>query len=1088
MPSRRTFVWTLVFVFCAVFMGAQASFAATLVVGEKSLSTNEDVAKSFTPTVTGLSRGETVTYAVAVQPLHGTATSSGSSITYAPVANYNGTDTFYVTATGSVNGTSAQAKVSVSVTAVNDAPVFAALSTLTTQENEVLNFVLSATDIDGDTLSFTSGATTGGRSTVTSGPSANAATVTFTPTTNFVGSGSISVRVSDGHASVLQTFTVDVTNVNYAPTASDQAVSAYEDVARTVTVTGDDQDGDTLTYVFVTGTAHGRTDVSGNEVVYTPAENYNGMDSFQYMAYDGVHYSNIATVTITVNAVNDAPVVADAAMNAEKNLWTPVTLIASDIENDALTFGITSYPTHGSIKNLSGNTFSYAPSEDYVGQDQITFSVRDGIALSSATLTFTVASSYAAPTDGSGRVVWQYDLGTTTVSAAPAFTTSGDIVFPSFQNSSNLYVLSASGILKQQIYTGMHGESAVGVWRNLFFVNVTATNDSADNGEVAGYSMNERRGTMVYAADDSGAISSTPLCISHAQDSGADNSVGFNESGKHFFRSEVHYPNSAGVASLSNNSSIDCTEYQRVALPGWSFASPIVYPVTATTSTEDGIVIVGAEVSDGSAATGSGRLLAYALDIEGNMSTTPLWSISSSSQFSRGAVPIMDLDGGAIIAATSDGTVYRINPNTGEIMWQVSVGGYGLSTVTIGADNRTIYILNGVNLYALNSVDGATLWQATLDSNSAVAIVGQNGVYVLGEHKVVSLDTQGRERWTLPLTDSPVYGYAGINPVNGQLVFASGTHIYAVETRDTLATTSDFPGVRADAQNTGRPYTHVYEDYEDETPVAQPDPRSGATLTDTEYCSIDSVSLKADIHYPVGVGPFIPLVFVHGGGWTGGSKADMSNYVNAMTDAGYLVMAVDYRLAPTYKFPAQIQDIKCAVRYLRANANYYNIDAEKIGVWGGSAGGHLASLLGTANDTSSKTFGWDAVGQHLDQSSRVQAVVDLYGPVDLTYFFAGFNRFVSQSVFGSRDLTQQIFRDASPYWDITADDAPVLAIHGTDDQLVPVAQSQLFVDALNAAGVPSYFMPIEGANHGLGGVDLAPVYQTMQDFFAQELE
>jgi acetyl esterase/lipase len=248
------------------------------------------------------------------------------------------------------------------------------------------------------------------------------------------------------------------------------------------------------------------------------------------------------------------------------------------------------------------------------------------------------------------------------------------------------------------------------------------------------------------------------------------------------------------------------------------------------------------------------------------------------------------------------------------------------------------------------------------------------------------------------------------------------------------------------------------------------------------------VSLKADIHYPVGVGPFIPLVFVHGGGWTGGSKADMSNYVNAMTDAGYLVMAVDYRLAPTYKFPAQIQDIKCAVRYLRANANYYNIDAEKIGVWGGSAGGHLASLLGTANDTSSKTFEWDTVGQNLDQSSRVQAVVDLYGPVDLTYFFAGFNRFVSQSVFGSRDLTQQIFRDASPYWDITADDAPVLAIHGTDDQLVPVAQSQLFVDALNAAGVPSYFMPIEGANHGLGGVDLAPVYQTMKDFFAQELE
>src|SRR5207253_7695708 len=125
-------------------------------------------------------------------------------------------------------------------------------------------------------------------------------------------------------------------------------------------------------------------------------------------------------------------------------------------------------------------------------------------------------------------------------------------------------------------------------------------------------------------------------------------------------------------------------------------------------------------------------------------------------------------------------------------------------------------------------------------------------------------------------------------------------------------------------------------------------------------------------------GPSPVVMYVHGGGWTSGDKSWVDGVLkeSEFTGRGYLVAAVNYRLAPQYRWPAQIEDVKCAVRYLRANAATYNIDPNRIGAWGTSAGGHLVALMGLAGPDA----GLEGKGGNPDQSSRVQAVVDMFGP------------------------------------------------------------------------------------------------------------
>jgi acetyl esterase/lipase len=248
--------------------------------------------------------------------------------------------------------------------------------------------------------------------------------------------------------------------------------------------------------------------------------------------------------------------------------------------------------------------------------------------------------------------------------------------------------------------------------------------------------------------------------------------------------------------------------------------------------------------------------------------------------------------------------------------------------------------------------------------------------------------------------------------------------------------------------------------------------------------------LKLDLFVPEMAEGKLPLiVWVHGGGWQNGSKA--GNMAAPLSMNGYVVASLDYRLSGEAIFPAQIEDCKAAIRWLRAHADKYHIDPDKVGVWGGSAGGHLVALLGTAGDQKR----WD-VGEHTDQSSRVQAVCDFFGPADLNEMpgarAPNAEGAVSRLLGGPIAQNKDKARDASPITYVSKDAPPFLICHGTEDPTVPIAQSEKLCDALKAAGVDATLLKVERAGHGFNSEDSDPpasaVRQRVRKFFDEQFK
>ena len=212
----------------------------------------------------------------------------------------------------------------------------------------------------------------------------------------------------------------------------------------------------------------------------------------------------------------------------------------------------------------------------------------------------------------------------------------------------------------------------------------------------------------------------------------------------------------------------------------------------------------------------------------------------------------------------------------------------------------------------------------------------------------------------------------------------------------------------------------------------------------------------------------VPLVvYVHGGGWRSGDKAGAFERGDSRMffALGFAVASINYRLAPQFHFPAQVQDCKLAVRYLRSNADAFGIDPDRIGLWGSSAGGHLVSLMGTADDSD----GLEGPGLE-GVSSRVSAVVDHFGPTDL-------NVDPSQTTSEGRSMLVDFLgclpaecpglaRQASPVTYVTSDDPPVLILHGEKDSLVPYSQAERFAERLRQAGNACALIKVKNAEHG----------------------
>jgi acetyl esterase/lipase len=232
-----------------------------------------------------------------------------------------------------------------------------------------------------------------------------------------------------------------------------------------------------------------------------------------------------------------------------------------------------------------------------------------------------------------------------------------------------------------------------------------------------------------------------------------------------------------------------------------------------------------------------------------------------------------------------------------------------------------------------------------------------------------------------------------------------------------------------------------------------------------EYGKGGESSLKLDLYSPVDRTKLAPaVIFIHGGAWKGGYRQMYHYYCVNFAEHGYVAATISYRLTSEAPFPAAVEDAKCAVRWIRANAKKYGIDPNKIGVAGGSAGGHLAMMIGYSSDVPEL----EGKGGHAEVSSRVQSVVDLYGPADLTDDFAKTRGEVIRFLGGKKfDEAPDTYRLASPITHITKDDPPTLILHGSIDSTVPIHQAEILAERLKKTGVEYEFDDVKGWPHAM---------------------
>lgn len=232
---------------------------------------------------------------------------------------------------------------------------------------------------------------------------------------------------------------------------------------------------------------------------------------------------------------------------------------------------------------------------------------------------------------------------------------------------------------------------------------------------------------------------------------------------------------------------------------------------------------------------------------------------------------------------------------------------------------------------------------------------------------------------------------------------------------------------------------------------------------------LDIVRPKADSAKPRPV-----VLFIHGGGWAGGDKLSAVGPLVPLAASGeYFCATANYRLTGIAPWPAQLHDCKAAIRWLKANAGKYNIDPDKIGVWGHSAGGHLVSMLGVTGRRADLEGGSGSPGH----SSQVACVVDFAGPSDMVTFAtkmkAGTPHGSLAKLFGEpADRWKEVARQASPVTYAAGDSPPFLIVHGTADNLVPLSQAEVLYEALKKAGADATLIKMVDGGHGIGGPEI----------------
>ena len=271
-------------------------------------------------------------------------------------------------------------------------------------------------------------------------------------------------------------------------------------------------------------------------------------------------------------------------------------------------------------------------------------------------------------------------------------------------------------------------------------------------------------------------------------------------------------------------------------------------------------------------------------------------------------------------------------------------------------------------------------------------------------------------------------------------------------------------------------------------------PEGVKVTKDIVYETVNGRELPLDLYIPEGASEPLPLIiWIHGGGWRGGSKNGINRCAEVLKH-GYALASVEYRLSGEAKFPAAVEDCKAAISYLRWKAPKLGLDPDRFGVWGSSAGGHLVAMLGTTNDV----LDFDTHPVTKMASPTVQAVCNWFGPTD----FLRMNDVTGRIDHDAPDSPESLFmgfpiqehpekvQRANPITYVTPSDPPMLIMHGDDDQSVIYNQSELLIHALKKAGVESQLHRVKGGGHGFGGAEESPeqLFALVLDFFNEQLK
>lgn len=263
-------------------------------------------------------------------------------------------------------------------------------------------------------------------------------------------------------------------------------------------------------------------------------------------------------------------------------------------------------------------------------------------------------------------------------------------------------------------------------------------------------------------------------------------------------------------------------------------------------------------------------------------------------------------------------------------------------------------------------------------------------------------------------------------------------------------------------------------------------PENITVFTDITYKETEEKTLKLDIYHQKKIDRPTPLlVFIHGGSWRAGKKNDYRRYLVDYAQKGYVTATISYRFSQDAPFPAAMEDVVCAIKWLKAHAIEYYIDTDNIAVIGGSAGAHLTMML--AYQSRDVDY-HQPVGCNDSLDTKVKAIVNLYGPVDLTTDYARNHpsviKFIGKAY---SESTHEDYWAASPLQFVSPDDPPTLTFHGTIDDIVPIAQADRLDEALKANNVPSYYHRLKGWPHTMdAGVKVNRYCQHFMDEFFEK--